>query len=116
MVLSQWGEGRQASASHGRDAIVARAGRRRGSAVDELHTGELALTNDRIEIAGAAGVFSGWGLVLRPEMAALSMSGSSVIVAVNALMLKRLRLPQTQTQADGVAVDAASSNLHRTTV
>lgn len=33
------------------------------------------------------------GLVLRPEIAALSMSGSSVIVAVNAVMLKRLRLP-----------------------
>ena len=31
----------------------------------------------------AAGVFASWGLVLRPEMAALSMSGSSVIVAVN---------------------------------
>ena len=42
----------------------------------------------------AAGVFaSSLGLVLRPEVAALSMSGSSVIVAVNALMLKRLRLP-----------------------
>ena len=43
----------------------------------------------------AAGVFEpSLGLVLRPEIAALSMSGSSVIVAVNALMLKRLRLPQ----------------------
>ena len=31
--------------------------------------------------------------MLRPEMAALSMSGSSVIVAVNALLLKRLHLP-----------------------
>ena len=42
----------------------------------------------------AAGVFEpSLGLVLRPEMAALSMSGSSVIVAVNALLLKRLRLP-----------------------
>lgn len=42
----------------------------------------------------AAGVFEpSLGLVLRPEIAALSMSGSSVIVAVNALMLKRLRLP-----------------------
>jgi len=42
----------------------------------------------------AAGVFEpSFGLVLRPEVAALSMSGSSVIVAVNALMLKRLRLP-----------------------
>jgi P-type Cu2+ transporter len=42
----------------------------------------------------AAGVLApSLGLVLRPEMAALSMSGSSVIVAVNALMLKRLSLP-----------------------
>ena len=42
----------------------------------------------------AAGVFEpALGLVLRPEVAALSMSGSSVIVAVNALALRRLRLP-----------------------
>ena len=37
-----------------------------------------------------------FGLVLRPEIAALSMSGSSLIVAVNALTLKRLRLPEAQ--------------------
>jgi Cu2+-exporting ATPase len=43
----------------------------------------------------AAGVFaSSLGLVLRPEIAALSMSGSSFLVAVNALLLKRLRLPE----------------------
>ena len=60
----------------------------------------------------AAGVFyPAFGLVLRPEMAALSMSGSSVIVAVNALMLKRLELPR----AHAGAPDAPSSNLHRTT-
>src|SRR5215831_1439196 len=42
----------------------------------------------------AAGVFEpAFGLVLRPEIAALSMSGSSLLVAVNALLLKRLRLP-----------------------
>ena len=42
----------------------------------------------------AAGVFEpSLGLVLRPEIAALSMSGSSLIVAVNALLLKRLELP-----------------------
>jgi len=42
----------------------------------------------------AAGVFApAFGLVLRPEIAALSMSGSSLIVAVNALLLKRLELP-----------------------
>jgi Cu2+-exporting ATPase len=42
----------------------------------------------------AAGVFEpAFGLVLRPEIAALSMSGSSLIVAVNALALKGLHLP-----------------------
>jgi P-type Cu2+ transporter len=40
----------------------------------------------------AAGVFEPWGVTLRPEIAAISMSGSSVLVAVNALALKRLRL------------------------
>ena len=38
----------------------------------------------------AAGVFEPFGLTLRPEIAAISMSGSSVLVAVNALALKRL--------------------------
>ena len=42
----------------------------------------------------AAGVFSSWGFTLRPEIAAISMSGSSVLVALNALALKRLRLPR----------------------
>jgi Cu2+-exporting ATPase len=42
----------------------------------------------------AAGVFyPGFGLLLRPEIAALSMSGSSLLVALNALLLKRTRLP-----------------------
>jgi Cu2+-exporting ATPase len=42
----------------------------------------------------AAGVFEpAFGLALRPEIAALAMSGSSLLVAVNALLLKRLRLP-----------------------
>ena len=42
----------------------------------------------------AAGVFQpSLGFSLSPEIAALSMSGSSFIVAVNALHLKRLRLP-----------------------
>ena len=43
----------------------------------------------------AAGVFyPSLGLSLSPEIAALSMSGSSIIVAVNSLLLKRLKLPQ----------------------
>lgn len=42
----------------------------------------------------AAGVFfPTFGIMLSPEIAAISMSGSSVIVAVNALLLKRLHLP-----------------------
>ena len=47
----------------------------------------------------AAGVFAKWGLTLRPEIAAISMSGSSVLVAVNALMLKRLKLPRRERAA-----------------
>jgi len=39
----------------------------------------------------AAGVF--YPFLLRPEIAALAMSGSTVLVAVNALMLKRTKLP-----------------------
>src|SRR4051794_19904900 len=41
----------------------------------------------------AAGVFEPVGFVLRPEVAAISMAGSSIIVALNAVALKRLRLP-----------------------
>ena len=48
----------------------------------------------------AAGVFQpACRLVLRPEIAALSMSGSSFIVAVNALMLKRLKLPNPRQES-----------------
>lgn len=53
-----------------------------------------AIGYNAIALPIAAGVFvSSTGLVLRPEIAALTMAGSSIIVAVNALMLKRLRLP-----------------------
>jgi Cu2+-exporting ATPase len=53
-----------------------------------------AVGYNAIAIPIAAGVFEpGFGLVLRPEIAALSMSGSSLLVAVNALLLRRLKLP-----------------------
>jgi Cu2+-exporting ATPase len=42
----------------------------------------------------AAGVFEPLGFVLRPEVGAISMAGSSIIVALNAVALKRLRLPE----------------------
>jgi len=53
-----------------------------------------AIGYNAVALPIAAGVFEpAFGLVLRPEIAALSMSGSSLLVAVNALLLKRLRLP-----------------------
>jgi Cu2+-exporting ATPase len=47
----------------------------------------------------AAGVL--YPFVLSPEIAALSMSGSSVIVALNALMLRRLKLDNTDAAKRG---------------
>ena len=53
-----------------------------------------AVGYNAIALPIAAGVFEpSLGLMLRPEIAALSMSGSSFLVAVNALLLKRLSLP-----------------------
>jgi Cu2+-exporting ATPase len=53
----------------------------------------------------AAGALEPLGFVLRPEVGAISMSGSSVIVALNAIALKRLRLPRrpSSAAADGAA-------------
>ena len=66
-----------------------------------------AIGYNSLAIPIAAGVFSKWGLTLRPEIAAISMSGSSVLVALNALALKRLKLPrrkrETITPADQLA-------------
>jgi Cu2+-exporting ATPase len=59
-----------------------------------------AIGYNAIALPIAAGVFEpAFGLVLRPEIAALTMSGSSVIVAVNALLLKRLSLPAARAPA-----------------
>lgn len=64
-----------------------------------------AIGYNTIALPIAAGLLEpslGW--VLRPEWAALSMSGSSFLVATNALLLKRLRLP------DGALAQAAATN------
>ncbi|MGD9527816.1 MAG: heavy metal translocating P-type ATPase [Pseudonocardia sp.] len=62
-----------------------------------------AIGYNAVALPIAAGVFEpAFGLVLRPEIAALSMSGSSLLVAVNALMLKRLRLPEPPAEPDTV--------------
>lgn len=53
-----------------------------------------AIGYNSVALPIAAGVFEpAFGLVLRPEIAAITMAGSSILVAVNALTLKRLRLP-----------------------
>jgi Cu2+-exporting ATPase len=58
-----------------------------------------AIGYNAVALPIAAGVFEpAFGLVLRPEIAALSMSGSSLLVAVNALTLKRLPLPRSEQQ------------------
>jgi Cu2+-exporting ATPase len=44
----------------------------------------------------AAGAFTPLGLTLRPEIAAIAMSGSSLLVALNALALKRLKLGRSR--------------------
>jgi Cu2+-exporting ATPase len=61
-----------------------------------------AVGYNSLAIPVAAGVFEPLGFVLRPEVGAISMSASSVIVAVNAIMLKRLRLPHPEKAASHV--------------
>ncbi len=61
----------------------------------------------------AAGVF--YPFTLAPEIAALSMSGSSALVAINALMLKRTKLAgikaATSSKARAEAARAATRAL-----
>jgi P-type Cu2+ transporter len=60
-----------------------------------------AVGYNMIAIPIAAGLFSGWGVTLRPEIGALAMSGSSILVAVNATLLKNLDLSM---EVDDLAV------------
>lgn len=51
-----------------------------------------ALGYNIIAIPAAAGVFAFWGFFLRPEIGALLMSMSTVIVVINALTLRKINL------------------------
>lgn len=51
-----------------------------------------ALGYNIVAIPAAAGAFAVWGFFLRPEIGALVMSLSTVIVVVNALTLRRIKL------------------------
>ena len=57
-----------------------------------------AVGYNSLAIPVAAGIFEPLGFILRPEVGAISMSASSVIVAVNAIALKRLRLPHPRSE------------------
>jgi Cu2+-exporting ATPase len=45
-----------------------------------------------IAIPVAAGILMPWGITLRPEWGALIMSASSIIVVINALLLRNAKL------------------------
>jgi len=51
-----------------------------------------ALGYNILAIPAAAGVFAFWGFFLRPEIAALLMSLSTVIVVINAITLRRIKI------------------------
>ncbi|NNH69335.1 heavy metal translocating P-type ATPase [Nocardia uniformis] len=75
-----------------------------------------AVGYNTIALPIATGVFEPtFGLILRPEIAALSMSGSSLIVAVNALALKRLRLPAPTPARGHLAAESATSTVEKRT-
>jgi P-type Cu2+ transporter len=59
-----------------------------------------AVRSNTLAIPLAAGILEPAGLTLRPEVGAIAMSSSSLIVAVNALALKRLRLPERGAEGD----------------
>ncbi len=66
----------------------------RGTVRKEQQNLAWAVGYNAIALPIAAGVFEpSFGLMLRPEIAALSMSGSTLLVSVNALLLRGLKLP-----------------------
>jgi P-type Cu2+ transporter len=74
-----------------------------------------AVAYNVVAFPAAAGVF--YPLVISPEVAALAMSGSSALVAVNALLLKRTRLEGVgRARSVGASVPATVSRASSTEV
>ena len=73
-----------------------------------------AIGYNAIALPIAAGLFvPAFGLMLRPEIAALTMSGSSLLVAMNALLLKRLRSARAGDVTGSRPAIAAGPSLRR---
>jgi Cu2+-exporting ATPase len=70
----------------------------RGTRLKERQNLAWAVGYNSLAIPIAAGAFEHVGFTLSPEIAALSMSGSSIIVALNAISLRRLHLPEQSHQ------------------
>jgi Cu2+-exporting ATPase len=68
----------------------------RGTRRKEHQNLAWAVGYNSLAIPIAAGAFEPVGFTLSPAVGALSMSGSSVIVALNAVALRRLRLPEDE--------------------
>ena len=63
-----------------------------------------------LAIPVAAGVlFPAYGIMLRPEWSALLMSVSSIIVAVNAVLLKGVESDLDEPRADGRSQEPSSA-------
>lgn len=86
----------------------------RGTRRKELQSLGWAIGYDAIAPPIAAGVFEpALGLTLRPEVAAMTMSGSSILVTANALLLKRLPLPEQPSGPGSQPVSAYPAHLPR---
>jgi Cu2+-exporting ATPase len=65
-----------------------------------------------IAIPLAAGVFAWAGLVLAPAVGALAMSISTIVVAVNAMLLRRLDLRPAPVATDPVGEEPVGEPTH----
>ena len=79
----------------------------RGTLRKERQNLAWAVGYNTVAIPLAAGIFEPLGIVLRPEIAAISMSGSSLLVAVNAVLLRGLRFPDIGDQRSSGTTSAS---------
>jgi Cu2+-exporting ATPase len=61
-----------------------------------------------VAIPAAAGLFVRWGLELPMSVGAVAMNSSTIIVAVNAQLLRRLKLQREPSQNDRGALEFLS--------